>query len=567
MTKGKSHTEQDAFSYTRVSSAAQVKRGHGAESQAVRCEEFARIKGLKVIKTYSDKGVSGSLVDRPQMKRMLSDIRKHPADIVYVIVDDISRLARGLEAHLALRAAIAEVGGVLISPSIEFGEDSDSQLIEHLLASVSQHARVKNAEQTRNRMEARLRQGYWPFKNVLGYKYQKIEGHGKLLVPDEPIASIIKEALIGYKSGLFQTIAEVARFLTTQPDFPKNRFGVVTNEAAKRILTRLLYAGMIEKPEWGISLRQGKHEGLISFEDFEVIAERLKGKAYAPVRKNLNEDFVLRGAVACADCSNPMTACWSKSKTGAKHAYYMCFKKGCESYRKSIRRDKLEGDFETLLGIIKPRKKFYGMACAMFERAWDGYGIQAREAAKSIKLKLAQADQQIEKLLDRIVETSSDSAIGAYERKLEKLEREKLVLTEKLESAGKPTRPFREMFELALNFFENPCKHWENGKFEDRQTLIRLLFRGRLKYSRNEGFRTPKTSIVFKVLDAVNPTNILMAERQGFEPWRACAQHAFQACALNRSATAPDQNVCPIGLSAAQYSYPVARRKKKGIIK
>ena len=28
-----------------------------------------------------------------------------------------------------------------------------------------------------------------------------------------------------------------------------------------------------------------------------------------------------------------------------------------------------------------------------------------------------------------------------------------------------------------------------------------------------------------------------MAERKGFEPSRTCAQHAFQACALNRSAT------------------------------
>ena len=30
-----------------------------------------------------------------------------------------------------------------------------------------------------------------------------------------------------------------------------------------------------------------------------------------------------------------------------------------------------------------------------------------------------------------------------------------------------------------------------------------------------------------------------MAESGGFEPPRACTQHAFQACALNRSATTP----------------------------
>lgn len=31
-----------------------------------------------------------------------------------------------------------------------------------------------------------------------------------------------------------------------------------------------------------------------------------------------------------------------------------------------------------------------------------------------------------------------------------------------------------------------------------------------------------------------------MAERAGFEPARGCPQHAFQACALNRSAISPN---------------------------
>ncbi len=76
------------------------------------------------------------------------------------IIDDISRLARGVMAHFELRMKIDKAGGVLFSPSIEFGEDSDSQLVESLLASVSQHQRQKNGEQTVNRMRARVQNGY-----------------------------------------------------------------------------------------------------------------------------------------------------------------------------------------------------------------------------------------------------------------------------------------------------------------------------------------------------------------------------------------------------------------------
>lgn len=34
-------------------------------------------------------------------------------------------------------------------------------------------------------------------------------------------------------------------------------------------------------------------------------------------------------------------------------------------------------------------------------------------------------------------------------------------------------------------------------------------------------------------------TQAVVAEAQGFEPWRACALHAFQACALDHYATPP----------------------------
>jgi len=377
--KTDTQTKQIAVSYARVSSVAQAQKGHGAESQAARCAEFARMKGYEIVKTFEDKAVSGSLIDRPGMKQCLAFIRKHKGAQVRVIIDDISRLARGLEAHLALRTAISDAGGVLESPSIEFGEDSDSQLIEHLLASVSAHARTKNAEQTRNRMEARIRLGYWPFIACIGFKYQNMEGHGKVLVRDEPLASIIQEGLEGYASGRFQSQAEVSRFLESQPAFPKDGRGRVRYQLVKDLLTRVLYAGMVHRPEWGVSLRQGKHDGLISLETFQKIQERLNGKAYAPARSDINADFPLRGAVACGSCGHALTACWSKSKTGTKHPYYLCHKKGCSMYRKSIRRAEVEDAFEQLLDQMMPGERLVKLVSAMFKAAWDAQALKTKE--------------------------------------------------------------------------------------------------------------------------------------------------------------------------------------------
>lgn len=140
MTERASHK---AVIYARVSSTQQKTQGHGLDSQETRCREFASYKGYKVVEVFRD-DMSGQYTGRPGMMAMLGFLKAHRTDPNVVIIADISRLARGLEAHVQLRTAISKASGILQSPSIEFGEDSDSVLVENLLASVSQHQRQKN---------------------------------------------------------------------------------------------------------------------------------------------------------------------------------------------------------------------------------------------------------------------------------------------------------------------------------------------------------------------------------------------------------------------------------------
>ena len=232
----------------------------------------------------------------------------------------LSRLARGLEAHLELRAGLASAGGKLESPSIEFGEDSDSILVENLLASVSQHQRQKNGEQTVNRMRSRVMNGYWVFQAPVGYEYKRTVGHGNLLARKEPYASILQEAFEGYASGRFETQVEVKRFMEAQPDYPKDLpSGKIRSQRIADTLTRPIYAGYVEAPSWDMALRKGHHEGLIDFATFQRIQERLTAGAKAPAHKDINADLPLRGFILCDDCGNALSACWSRSKTGKRH--------------------------------------------------------------------------------------------------------------------------------------------------------------------------------------------------------------------------------------------------------
>ena len=191
-----------AVIYTRVSSKAQLKKGDGLASQQSRCREFATYKGYTIEKVYEDKGVSGSIAKRPAIKDMLTWLRKHREAEPVVIIDDISRLARGLDAHLQLRAAIGSVGARLKSPSIEFGEDSDSLLIENMLASVSQHHRQKNAEQTVNRMRARMKAGYTRFVRPKDTNTSKARAVGRCSSAMNPPPASFKKPLKVLPAGV-----------------------------------------------------------------------------------------------------------------------------------------------------------------------------------------------------------------------------------------------------------------------------------------------------------------------------------------------------------------------------
>lgn len=91
-----------AVIYCRVSSDKHVEEGHGLSSQETRCREYARIKSYDVVGVYHEKGISGKLLDRVQMQAMLDFLKRSKKKQHIVVIDDISRLARSVEAHIAL---------------------------------------------------------------------------------------------------------------------------------------------------------------------------------------------------------------------------------------------------------------------------------------------------------------------------------------------------------------------------------------------------------------------------------------------------------------------------------
>ena len=164
--------------------------------------------------------------------------------------------------------------------------------------------------------------------------------------------------------------------------------------------------------------------------------------------------------MGCACCGEPLAACWSTGRS-RRHAYYLCDTRGCAESRKSFRKEKLEGAFDTLLTELVPTKGVFNVAFVMLRDLWN----------------------------------------------------EKLA-----SSTGAPRVSFGETYRTAFDFLANPWKRWRSECLEDRRAVLRLVFSDRLAYARNEGYRPAKSSIPFKMIGDFNMRRREMVEPGGIEP-------------------------------------------------
>ncbi len=104
---------------------------------------------------------------------------------------------------------------------------------------------------------------------------------------------------------------------------------------------------------------------------------------------------------------------------------------------------------------------------------------------------------------DRIFEANNTSVVGADEARLDRPERDKIVLSEKIESAAPQKGRLEDCIELALKFLSSPWNIYENGDFTMRQTVLRLAFSEPLRYSQNCMHRAPGLSFSFRYLEGI----------------------------------------------------------------
>ncbi|MEO0871795.1 MAG: recombinase family protein, partial [Pseudomonadota bacterium] len=491
---------QSAIIYCRISSLKQAADGDGLNSQEHRCRQYAAQKGYEVEAVFPDSITGGGdYLKRPGMVALLSYLDAQAAKDYVVIFDDLKRLARDTAAHIALRQELSSRGARVESLNFKFEETPEGKFIETIIAAQGQLEREQNSRQVVQKMKARVEKGFWVFRAPIGMKYVSAKGGGKVLVRDEPVASICQEALEGFASNRFASQTEMRRWLEAQSEFPKDKpNGEIRPQSIVRFLGKEVYAGLVSAPAWGVSLREGQHDGLISVATFERIQKKLKEGVYAATRIDTSEDFVLRGAVVCSECGHGLTAAWCKGKY-KRYPYYFCVNTSCSRRSKTIARDKLEGAFATFLGELQPSPGLVEIASVMFTDLWDARLQRAEEIARGFSDEAKACEREIGELLDRIVEASNPRVVKAYEDRIADTEHRKLVALEKAAKVQKPSIARETLIKHALKYVSAPKTLWDTGVLELRRLVLKLTFAGHIRYCRETGIKHPEMTAPFRI--------------------------------------------------------------------
>lgn len=140
--------------------------GHGLESQESRCRAYANQNGLEVAAVFPDDvSGGGDFMKRPGMVALLSFL-----DTQFVVIfDDLKRFARDTEFHIELRRAFRMRNAHVECLNFKFEDTPEGRFIETIIAAQGALEREQNGRQVRQKMEERLKRGYWVFQAPLGY--------------------------------------------------------------------------------------------------------------------------------------------------------------------------------------------------------------------------------------------------------------------------------------------------------------------------------------------------------------------------------------------------------------
>lgn len=503
--------------YTRVSTADQLVRGGGIESQDRICRDVASRNGWEIKKVFSDGGISGKDIEsRPQLKAMLDFLNKTKEPFV-VLFYDISRLTRDDCDWGYLRKTIEGKGHRLADKTGLLAQNAAARLIANMEAVQAQYFRENNFERNEAFALECLKQGWWIYGVPPCYTRVKLPGDTrKTLIHKDPEASIMKEALEGFASARFISQSDVLNFINTKwQEIGKRKTSL---NFIKRMLISPFYTGFFPFPKKNIPAQQWHIQPIIDTATFELIQDRLRGRNRVKHKKYNKHDerFPLRGFVKCPVCDRPLTGSMTK---GGAFPYYQCQNAKCTGKKlANVSPKVLHGEFEDLLANIAPSASVIALTRALAKGIYQERHTAFYADKEAQKKRIASIEREKESVLEAFLKATTDAMQAACENKMTALDKEKDRLTNDLETQREELMPFDDAFGYVSDFVGHPHAVWRAGDYDIKQIVLDLCFSDRISYNKEQKFGTPSLSPIFGLFESISGDTSQVVPMVGIGP-------------------------------------------------
>ena len=298
------------YAYIRQSTSEQVRYGYNLEEQERQIRDYCEYNYNKTdysLEFYIDAGKSGTNMNRPQLKRLLSDAKKYKPNLV--VFHNIDRLSRELIDLWSMikffnqyNIKLASVIGY-IDLSNAYG--TGNVLNEGLSAMIES---MKISDRTIRALKEGVIQGFYPFPHPpLGY----IRKDKRLYLSNN-----IKE--IEAVKYMFNAIASNKFNLLDIRRVLKREYGVVLYECKiKRIINNRVYTGTMEYKD---IVKENYCDPIISEDIYKLANKNIKLKKV----NRFKAEYYFKNVCYCTNCNSFMYNTSGTSKTQKLYSYYKC---------------------------------------------------------------------------------------------------------------------------------------------------------------------------------------------------------------------------------------------------
>jgi site-specific DNA recombinase len=195
-----------AAGYVRVSTDEQAREGCSLDNQEARIRHYAESQEWELAEMYREEGFSGKTTDRPQLQRLLADVKAKKLDVV--LVYRVDRLTRKQKDLWYLLEDVFEKHKVGFKSVVEPFDTTTAQgkAFLGMLAVFAQLERDAIAERTKDALANKIANGENVGAPAYGYKVED----GKLIeVPEEQeVLAAIRKMRSGKKPKTYKEIAD-----------------------------------------------------------------------------------------------------------------------------------------------------------------------------------------------------------------------------------------------------------------------------------------------------------------------------------------------------------------------